>query len=57
MSAPGQENIRWMVGRATALPKPLLDMVSQVAALELEKKKQKQKRFKVFALAPGVVDT
>ena len=35
--------------------KAALDMVSQVAALELEKKKQK--RFRVFALAPGVVDT
>ena len=35
--------------------KAALDMVSQVVALELEKKGQK--RFKVFALAPGVVDT
>ena len=35
--------------------KAALDMVSQVAALEMEKKGQK--RFRVFALAPGVVDT
>lgn len=35
--------------------KAALDMISQVVALELEKKEQKH--FKIYALAPGVVDT